>query len=249
MPPKGDRRRGRGNPDHPFMAYADLVHTVSTAQPRRASAATSVTDSVDTAHRSGQNTPTLEITQTGGMENIQTLISNQGFSETVTNIIMDSWRDSTKKQYGSYITRWFKFSGDHDFNPVSPSLAQACEYLVHLFNQGLGYSAINTARSALSSFILSKNGISFGQEPLVVRLMKGFFNRRPTMPRYSNTWNPDTVLDYLKNTCTSTLKQLAFKLLMLLALATAQRCRTLHLLDISLMNLTDNLVISLLINR
>ena len=244
MSPEGGSRSSRGNNCDSAVANTNLVPAIAPAESIKTYSPATVKDFVSTSNRSPQNTSTLEITQAGGMENIRSLISKQGFSESVTDIIMDSWRDSTKKQYGSFLNRWFKFSRDNDIDPVSPSLAQTCDYLMHLYSQGLSYSAINTARSALSSFISTKNGVSFGQEPIVVRLMNGFFNRRATTPRYTSIWNPDVVMGFLKDKSVSspTLKELTFKLLMLLALGTAQRCQTFHLMDITLMDITDDRV-------
>jgi hypothetical protein len=41
---------------------------------------------------------------------------------------------------------------------MSPTLNSVLEFLAHLFHNGIGYSGINTARSALSTFI-SVDGI------------------------------------------------------------------------------------------
>jgi hypothetical protein len=58
-----------------------------------------------------------------------------------------------------------------------------------LYNQGLGYSALNTARCALSSFVLPVNNITFGAQPLVIRFMKGIYQQRPSVPRYEHIWD------------------------------------------------------------
>ena len=42
-----------------------------------------------------------------------------------------------------------------------------------LHSQGLSYSSINTARSALSSILKLDNCDNFGTHPLVTRFMKG----------------------------------------------------------------------------
>ena len=78
---------------------------------------------------------------------------------------------------------------------VCPSLAQIIEFLLTLFNNGLSYSSINTARSALSSILPSIDGIPVGQHPLVIRFLKGVFESRPAMPRYTAVWDVNQVLD------------------------------------------------------
>lgn len=89
----------------------------------------------------------------------------------------------------------------------------------------MGYSAINTARSALSSLIGKIDGCPIGEHKLIVDFMKGVGRLRPVRARYSVTWNPDKVLNYLRtiklDECS--LKQIALKLIALMALSTGQR--------------------------
>lgn len=104
-----------------------------------------------------------------------------------------------------------------------------------LFNDGLSYSSLNTARSALSSILPLIDGIPFGKHPLVIRFLKGVFESRPAMPRYTAVWDVNQVLDYLKTLSPVneiSLKSLTLKLTMLLALVTAQRGQSLLLLRV-----------------
>ena len=66
--------------------------------------------------------------------------------------------------------------------------------------------------------------------------MSGAFDRKPTFPRYVETWNPQIALSHLKDyhdIKEMSLKQLTLKLTMILALVTAQRTQTLKLLSIN----------------
>ena len=87
------------------------------------------------------------------------------------------------------------------------------------------------------------DGVVVGKHPLVTRLMKGVFNRRPPQSRYSFTWNVETVLEYLcslgKNNEIS-LKQLSHKLVVLLALSNASRASEIHALDIRYLQKNEN---------
>lgn len=77
------------------------------------------------------------------------------------------------------------------------------------------------------------DGFDVGKHPLVSRLMKDVFNRRPPLPKYSMTWSVCTVLKYLKSLGQNselTLKYLSHKLVTLLALATVGRSSDLSLL-------------------
>jgi hypothetical protein len=70
------------------------------------------------------------------------------------------------------------------------------EFLQTLFKQGLGYSVLNTAQSALSSVILLPTGEQFGVHIDVKMFMRGIFNSNPPRPRYVTTWDLVQVLDF-----------------------------------------------------
>ena len=79
------------------------------------------------------------------------------------------------------------------------------------------------------------NGIRVGEHPLVSRFMSGLFNEKPALTRYTETWDPQIVLNYLKifpAVGSMSLKQLTLKLLMLMALLSAQRTQTLQKLSL-----------------
>mgnify|MGYP000435841320 CR=1 FL=1 len=102
------------------------------------------------------------------------------------------------------------------------------------------YSAVATETSALSSFI-TVNGIKVGEHPLVSRFMSGLFNQKPALPRYTETWDPQIVLNYLKTFPafdSMSLKQLTLKLLMLIARLSAQRIQTLQKLSLEEMRIS-----------
>ena len=107
-------------------------------------------------------------------------------------------------------------------------------FLGELYLGGLGYSAINSARSALSTFI-TVEGMPAGQHELVKKFMRGVFNLRPALPKYTNIWDVDVVLKLMRKWAPVkylTLKKLTFKLLTLLLLLTGQRGQAIHTLEL-----------------
>lgn len=118
------------------------------------------------------------------------------------------------------------------------------DFFVHLFNDcGLGYSALNTARSALSSFLFTEGGLPIGKLPLIQRFLKGVYELRPSVPRYKFVWDVKIVLDFLVNLFPLSelcLKMLTLKLVTLIALITAQRAQTISLLDTTNMKVGKN---------
>ena len=109
-------------------------------------------------------------------------------------------------------------------------------FLVELFESGIGYSGMNTARSALSCLSFkSFNGFPFGSRPTVSRFLKGVFESRPTVPRYTETLDVGKVLSYLQTIPNSedvSLKDLTLKTVMLVSLVSAQRGQTIHYLNL-----------------
>lgn len=168
-------------------------------------------------------------------------LSSTGLSERARHLIMSSWRPATKKQYQVYLTKWKQYCGQREIDPLLPSVLDTIDFLAELFDSGIGYSSMNTARCALSAYITLPNGTTLGTHPLVKRLMRGIFTLKPALPRYSSTWDVNIVFGYLRSqgpAAKLSLKQLTLKLVMLLALLTAQRGQTLHALDIESMSLT-----------
>ena len=110
-------------------------------------------------------------------------------------------------------------------NHLQPPVEAVFDFLSKLFDKGLTYSAINCARSALSSYVSLDDGSVVGQNPLVCRLLKGVFQSRPPKPKYTEVWDVQVVLTYLATlhpVQSLQLKQLTSELVMLLLLASYQ---------------------------
>lgn len=162
------------------------------------------------------------------------------------DVILASWRPSTKEQYETYLKQWVEFCKTRGVDPKNSSLSMGLDFLHALYIKGLSYSAINTARSALSSFmLLGSQKIEFGSHKLVSRFMKGIYASRPSLPRYSQIYDPSVVLEYLSTfrlTRNLSLKILTFKTVALLAFLTVQRIQTLHLLKLDNISFTSDYV-------
>lgn len=136
------------------------------------------------------------------------------------------------------------FCDGKGFDPFSPIIKHIVDFLASLYHSGLGYSAINTARSALSSFCdLSAIQVPVGQHHLVKRFMRGVFLLRPTLPRHNVTWDVNKVLMFIEQiTLNASLKQITMKVAMLLCLLSGQRLQSVHLIDIRNIEFTENCV-------
>lgn len=155
---------------------------------------------------------------------------------------MSSRRDGTKSQYQSYINKWSKFCSTANCDFFNPPIAKIIEFLTELFQLGLSYSTINSARSALSALCQTNNQtIPFRQHPLVKRFMKGIFELRPSFPRYESIWDVNIVFNHLRVQPAiqeQTLKVLTLHLTFLLLLLSGKRSQTIHLLNLDTMTLS-----------
>lgn len=144
------------------------------------------------------------------------------------SIITNSWAPGTRKQYLPYVVKWNHYCADKNLDPVNAPVAVGAEFLAMLFRKSkLSYSAMGTARSALSAVIEPVNGIPFGKAPLIRRLLKGMFRERPVFPKYSITFDVNTVLNFLKlEGQTVTLKDLSYKTATMLCILSGQRAQT-----------------------
>ena len=156
----------------------------------------------------------------------------------IADFIMQSWRPGTKKQYETYLSQWLEFCNHH-----SPSMRDALGFLMARHKKGLSYSTIGTARSGLSNVIVSGECENFGTHSLVSRFMKSVFLQNKPLPKYDCTWDVAVVLKYLETLYPHsdiTLKNLTLELVMIILLVSGQRGQTVHLMDLSSMEMANN---------
>ena len=158
----------------------------------------------------------------------------RGLSPATTTLLFKAWRRGTSRQYQAAWNRWHAWCLQRHTDPVSAPLSQILDFLTVEFNSGKTYSTMNSYRSALSTLHDPIDGCSVGKHPLVIRLLKGIFNSKPPSPKYATTWDVAKVLSYLATLSPNrqlSLKDLTFKLVMLVALVSADRGQSLALMD------------------
>ena len=197
---------------------------------------------VSVTEKSGTTTSTAK-NETRSILFIRESIKNTEISDETINIINASWRDSTKQQYRNYHQKWLQFCSKKQINPFKANINNVLSFLTDLFKSGLGYSSINTARCALSSYFSLDNSVNISSNVLVKRVMKGVYTPRPALPRYNVTWDVNVVLKYLKGLSpleSLSLLQVSQKLLMLLLLLSGQRGQTIYLMDTNNIFITED---------
>ena len=182
--------------------------------------------------------------ETSSVQIIRDSLGRQGIQGNAADLILASIRKSTLKQYGTYIQKWLVFCAGRKSDPLCPPMSDILDFLTELYKKGNGYSAINTARSALSMIIISEDSkTTIGNDRWVKKLLKGIFQLRPALPKYNVTWDVSKVLLYLADLGTAkdlSLKLLSYKVIMLLALLSGQRSQTLHFIDLQNIEFRQN---------
>ena len=131
----------------------------------------------------------------------------------------------TKTIYAAYVKEWMFFQcTEQSYNSYNPHLKHVLSFLLSLYERNLGYSSISIGRSALSPFVIINNQ-PVAEHPLVIRYLKGVFQSRTALPKYSFTWDAGKVIKHLSKVDISKIKDLTLKLATLLALLCGQRAR------------------------
>ena len=127
------------------------------------------------AKPTGTDTPLAQKAGSLSMPLVRKTLNNKNLSSAAKEIIMASWRPGTGKQYHSYLARWEKFWAQKAILAEDASVENGIDFLASLYKDGLGYSAINTARLALSSVLTRAGNITLSNHLLVTRFLKGVF--------------------------------------------------------------------------
>ncbi len=118
-------------------------------------------------------------------------------SEEASSLIFGSWREKTNESYNSLFGRWHSWCSRQGANPFSGPVTDVSNFPAELFTEGYKYNSLNAYRSAISSVHEKVEGYEVGQHPLITRLIKVVFNTRPPLPKYTSTWNVQTVRDHI----------------------------------------------------
>ena len=134
---------------------------------------------------------------------------------------------NTAQKYNSAWQQFCSFCVGLNVQPITSSVAVIVKYICHRFEEGVSYSTMNIAKSAISKFHCHLPGnIPVGQDQLVQKAMKSFFKQRPPLPKYRNTFDVTIVMQYVMDMGPAAdldLKCLTYKTLFLVAFSTLSR--------------------------
>ena len=83
-------------------------------------------------------------------------------------------------------------------DPYNADYKEAMSFIAKLFHkENYNYGVLAVVRSTFSAILPKQNGKMFGQDETVSQMMKGIFKLRPSLPKYTVTYDPDVILKYM----------------------------------------------------
>lgn len=225
-----------------LLADTTVVPTGCGTRMRHTEASTAERQLVDGAARGPAPSVATTEFSTNRLAFVRRRHAEKQFPANVSNLLVDGNRSGTHKAYQSAWSSWYRWCGERSSDPVAPSLSEVLAYLTHLFELGRSYRTINLHRSMLSSTLPEIDGIVIGKHPLVCRLLRAVYNRRTPKAKYSVFWDAENVLENIKElgpNASLSLKQLTFKTVLTLALATYARVSEIASIDFGTLRFQD----------
>ena len=241
MPQSGSCSKGQADIINSTVAISIMVSSGTGYVGGHTSTTTNSGRSYITPPRAGvSNAPGMP--KPGCMAYLRESFLSRGVSQEASNLLLSSWRPKTQSSYNSAFSKWASWCQQRNRDPTFGPIEDIVNFLSESFAKGFQYRSLNSYRSAISAIHSKVDGYSVGQHPLVSRLLRGAFNERPPLPRYSSFWNVDVVLAHLRGLGSNgslSLKDLTLKTVMLMALARPARSADLANLDIRHQSITD----------
>ena len=117
-------------------------------------------------------------------------------SGSAQNLLLAAWRKGTSDSYSLARRKWASWCSERKINPVCADIASILDFLT---NSGKAYRTLNVYRSSISMTHPPIDNLRVGEHPLVSQLLKGMFHSQTPLPRYSVTWDIQTVVDHIKS--------------------------------------------------
>ena len=191
----------------------------------------------------GSSTPQEVDTFSGAF--VWSTLQDSGLSQKSTELLTHAWREGTRNQYNTAVRRWREFCCKGEIDPFAPTITHVVNFLTSLYEMGLGYSGVASARSALGNFIHIPGCSKLAEHPLIQGLLKGIGNVRPPQPRYTMIWDSSTLIRYLATLANDDLdfQGICHKTAALLTILSGQRVSTIQKFTVSHLELSDELAV------
>lgn len=138
----------------------------------------------------------------GGRTLIIQALQNWKVPNIALSICTASICDSTTKQYKVVLKFWWQFCYDRNIDVFNITAPLVLEFFTNHFNKGASYGSLNSYRSAISQIATP----DLASDYRLKRFFRGVYGLRPNLPKYNVTWDPSTVLAYVKTLSNDNIK-------------------------------------------
>ena len=115
------------------VEHSSLVPQIATSFDRLSSYSSKGTKNTAPSFQSGESTPSSQDAHSSGVQIIRNYLTARGISQKAAKVILQSWRETTHKQYSIYLRKWLLFCSSRGFDPYKATPAQALDFMTNLF--------------------------------------------------------------------------------------------------------------------
>ena len=119
-------------------------------------------------------------------------------SDTTNSILVASLRESARTKHNPYQQNWRIYCQENNINLATHNITNVLDLVSNLYDLGLSYSAINSAKSTLSHIILIPSYTKFSDHSLMSQYWKCVFNLRTPRPKIQFVWDVKIVFSWLE---------------------------------------------------
>ena len=148
---ESEKRQGNRPTSSPRLARSTRVRSDSTDADRYTIPTAQGEVTAVSALRPRGSSPSVAVSQSDCMADIGSAYQAAGFPEEVTNVLLSSWSQSTKKRYQGPWQAWSNWCSSRDLCPFSAPVTDVLTFLTEtLTNQSLEYRTLAVYKSAIS---------------------------------------------------------------------------------------------------
>ena len=226
--------RGGGNFDSPSLAQEAMVfqHNSTVNKPPFHSTHFS------RPSFTGPDTPSRpRMVEFDRMEIERRALEERGLNSEITDTILSSRRESTKRLYNITWKAFVRWCRRKKRFYMRPSLNDILEFLQENVRQGLRPNTLRWQTTAIATVVQQVEGYLLTRNPLVVRFLKGATVKAPPQVHRFPSWNLNIVLQTLTRTPfkpirSIPIRMLALKTIFLVAITSARRVSELGALSV-----------------
>ena len=182
--------------------------------------------------------PRSSVSSSYCLEVVRNRLQAEGLPSEIANMAALARRSTTTRTYDSRLDRFKEWAIKNSCHPLEASLKQISTFLMLLFSEGKQVNTIRNYRSAIAAVHSGfEDGSTIGNNVTIGLLLRGMFNERPPIRRLAPSWSINSVLEVLTKSPYEPLQNiplelLTYKVLFLIAAASARRRGSLHALTI-----------------